>query len=202
MADFSLEDSYPGQIVAGTDEAGRGPLAGPVIAAAVILPRPLPDTLLGLDDSKKLSTARRETLAAVITQCADWAVAGASAAEIDQLNILRASLLAMRRATERLKNNPAVLLVDGKFAPDVSFKTQCVIKGDSRSLSIAAASILAKVRRDQIMCRYDAMYPGYGFERHAGYPTKAHRAAIIARGILPIHRRSFRLISQESVTIT
>lgn len=176
--------------VAGVDEAGRGPLAGPVVAAAVILPaRPCLD---GLDDSKKLKPAQRQTLAAAIeARALAWALGRAEVEEIDRLNILQASLLAMRRAVAALAVRPAALLVDGNQDPRCGLPTTTVVGGDGRWAPIAAASILAKVHRDREMARLDQCYPGYGLARHKGYPTAAHLQALARLGASPIHRRSF-----------
>ncbi len=176
--------------VCGLDEAGRGPLAGPVCAAAVILPPDWePD---GLDDSKKLSPARREALYDEITRRAlAWSVAFASEQEIDEVNILQATFLAMRRALAGLRIAPDFALVDGNRDPVLGIPTRCEIKGDGRYACIAAASVLAKVSRDRLMDEMDARYPQYGFVRHKGYPTKAHYEALAKFGPCPIHRRSF-----------
>ena len=182
--------------VIGIDEAGRGPLAGPVIAAAVCLP--LSCTLpAGLDDSKKLTHATRESL--FETLCATlpaWAVAGATNTEIDALNIRQATILAMSRALEALHDQisgaPAFpVLIDGDLTLPVQAPQVALVKGDGRSLAIAAASVLAKVYRDRIMETLDAVHPGYGLARHKGYPTGAHRRAVLERGHSPVHRRSF-----------
>ena len=177
-------------LVCGIDEAGRGPLAGPVCAAAVILP---PDwEPEGLNDSKKLSQARREALYEEITRGAlAWSVAFASEKEIDEVNILQATFLAMRRAMSGLKTTPEFALVDGNRDPGLGIPTRCEVKGDGRYACIAAASILAKVSRDRLMDQMDAQYPQYGFQRHKGYPTKAHYEALSQFGPCPIHRRSF-----------
>ena len=187
--DFRLEQSHPWP-VCGVDEAGRGPWAGPVAAAAVILnPDDLPD---GLDDSKRLSEKRREALAPIIrAKALAYAVAFASEQEIDQLNILRATGLAMRRAVEGLKLAPALALVDGNTAFALPCPVRTVVKGDSLSLSIAAASILAKTERDRLMVDLDARHPGYGFAMHKGYHSALHVAALDRLGPSPIHRRSF-----------
>lgn len=176
--------------VAGVDEAGRGPLAGPVVAAAVILdPDRIPP---GLNDSKRLTPARREALAPEIRAQALWALGLASVQEIDALNILRASHLAMCRALAALPARPDLALVDGNLLPrELPCPGQAVVKGDSRSLSIAAASILAKVERDRIMAGLDRECPGYGWAENAGYPTASHRQALIRLGPTPHHRRSF-----------
>lgn len=176
--------------VAGIDEVGRGPLAGPVVAAAVILdPRCVPD---GLDDSKALTAARRQELFEAITASAlGVAIASATAVEIDTINIRQASLLAMQRAVAGLAVTPASILVDGNDPPDFACRTEAIIGGDMLVASIAAASIVAKVARDAMMMRLCARYPGYGFSRHVGYATAAHRAAIAALGPCPEHRFSF-----------
>ena len=177
-------------LVCGIDEAGRGPLAGPVCAAAVILPRDWePD---GLNDSKKLSPERREALyEEIIRNSQAWSVAFASEQEIDEVNILQATFLAMRRALAGLTAAPDFALVDGNRDPLLGIPTRCEVKGDGRYACIAAASILAKVSRDRLMDEMDALYPQYGFLRHKGYPTKAHYEALAKYGPCPIHRRSF-----------
>jgi ribonuclease HII len=191
--DFSLETAafaQGAQWVAGVDEVGRGPLAGPVTAAAVRLdPAAIPP---GLNDSKKLSPPRRAMLAAALWAVADVSVAHASVAEIDALNILRASHLAMLRAVAGLKHAPDFLLIDGNQMPrGLICAARTVVKGDATSLSIAAASIVAKVVRDQIMVDLAQQHPGYGWETNAGYGTKAHLAALLNLGVTPHHRRSF-----------
>ena len=176
--------------ICGIDEAGRGPLAGPVCAAACILPAGL--ELEGLNDSKKLSEKKREALYALITEKAlAWAVCLVDEKTIDEINILQATFRAMRGAVEGLKLRPALCLVDGNRDPGLGLPTQTVVKGDARCACVAAASILAKVTRDRLMIAYDAQYPGYGFAVHKGYGTKAHYAAVDALGLCPIHRRSF-----------
>lgn len=177
--------------VAGVDEVGRGPLCGPVTAAAVVLdPSRIP---AGLNDSKKLSARRRAELAAQITACADWSVAHASVEEIDALNILQASHLAMCRAIAGLRTAPAHVLVDGNRLPKaLQISAEAVVKGDALSLSIAAASILAKEARDALMVDLAQQYPGYGWEKNAGYPTKDHLQALLDFGVTPVHRRSFK----------
>ena len=176
--------------VAGVDEVGRGPLAGPVIAAAVILDPKRP--VDGLADSKQLSEGRRERLAALLRERAlAWALGRAEVREIDAINILQASLLAMRRAVESLGLIPSRVLVDGNRCPALAVPVQAVVKGDSTVKAISAASILAKVARDQEMRDLDALYPGYGFARHKGYPTAAHLASLRRLGASPIHRTSF-----------
>jgi ribonuclease HII len=188
MPDFSLERCHRGP-VAGVDEAGRGPLAGPVVAAAVILdPNRIPD---GLDDSKKLAAGRREELFAVLSASAHTSVGIATVAEIDQINILQATFLAMIRAVDALAERPDHLLIDGPHLPADIGPATAVVKGDGRSFSIAAASIIAKVTRDRIMAELARRHPGYGWEHNAGYGTKSHRAAIIDLGVTPHHRRSF-----------
>ena len=192
-ADFRLEAELIAQGLwpaAGLDEVGRGPLAGPVCVAAVILdPDDLPD---GLDDSKKLSARRREALYEVIcARAAAVSVALAPAAEIDALNIRGATLACMARAARGLAVAPRFALVDGRDLPLLPCAGRAVIKGDATSLSIAAASIVAKVTRDRLMTRLDALHPGYGFAVHAGYPTPTHRAALAALGPCGEHRRSF-----------
>jgi ribonuclease HII len=193
MPDFSLERAHAGP-VAGVDEAGRGPLAGPVVAAAVIFTRhDLPRALARLDDSKRLDAPTRRALFAAL-QAFHGAVIGvgaASAREIARLNILGATQLAMQRAVARLATPPALVLVDGNRAPRFPCAARCVVGGDALSLSIAAASIVAKVLRDRAMAALDARWPAYGFAANAGYPTRAHRAALAAHGACPHHRAGF-----------
>ena len=179
------------QHVAGMDEVGRGPLAGPVTAAAVILDsQSIPQ---GLNDSKKLTARRRAEIADDIWLMAQVAVAHASVAEIDELNILRASHLAMQRAIDELPQRPDHVLIDGNMIPrGLKISAQTIVKGDARSLSIAAASIVAKVARDRIMCALAADFPGYGWDSNAGYPSKAHKMALQSLGVTPHHRRSFK----------
>lgn len=184
-----------GALTCGVDEAGRGPLAGPVFAAAVILDpaRPIP----GLADSKALSAPRREALAAEIRlRATAWGVASASVEEIDTLNILQASLLAMRRAVEGLAVAPAEVLVDGLHCPRLTVPVRSVVRGDATLASIAAASILAKVARDAEMRALHRIHPLYGFDQHKGYPTVAHLAALRAHGACAAHRRSFAPVRQ------
>jgi ribonuclease HII len=182
--------AYEGTLLAGVDEVGRGPLAGEVVAAAVILDERRP--IEGLRDSKKLSEARRETLVDVIRERAlAWAVASASVAEIDELNILQASLLAMRRAVEALDPQPEYVLVDGNHLPQWPYVAEPVVRGDDRVPAIAAASILAKVHRDRALVALAEQYPGYGFASHKGYPTAAHLEALRSLGVTPAHRRSY-----------
>jgi len=177
--------------VIGVDEVGRGPLAGPVLAVAVLSKRPL--DIPGLRDSKKLSAKQRQKLYdCICQQVASWAWAVASVKEIDTLNILSASLLAMQRATMQLKVKGACrVFVDGQHCPDLALPTQAIIGGDNLVAEISAASILAKVIRDKFMCLFDKRYPAYGFAQHKGYPTKAHLLAIKTHGVTPLHRRSF-----------
>jgi ribonuclease HII len=178
------------KLLAGVDEVGRGPLAGDVVAAAVILDPTRP--IEGLRDSKKLTEKKRRDLAVLIRERAlSWSVARASVAEIDEINILQASLLAMRRAVEGLPVQPEYVLVDGNRLPVWSYPSESVIKGDDRVAEIAAASILAKVQRDGEMEVLDQQYPGYGLARHKGYPTRAHLEALQTLGVTPLHRRSF-----------
>jgi ribonuclease HII len=182
-----------GCLVAGIDEAGRGPLAGPVVAASVILP--LRGTPRGIDDSKALTAQARETLFARIEQCAVVGVGAASVDEIDRLNILEASLLAMRRAVLSMPVQPRAILVDGNQLPDdLPCPARAVIDGDATSRSIAAASIVAKVVRDRIMDALAESYPGYGWERNRGYATADHRAAILRLGVTAHHRRTFAAV--------
>ncbi len=177
-------------LIAGVDEAGRGPLAGPVCAAAVILDPARP--IAGLDDSKRLSERRRDELEPEIqARALAWSVAWASAAEIDALNILKASLLAMSRAVAALDPPPGRVLVDGNRLPVLACPAEAIVGGDGLIPAIGAASILAKVARDRLMCRLDADFPGYGFAVHKGYPTRAHREALARLGPCPEHRRSF-----------
>ena len=185
----AMEEGF--SLICGVDEAGRGPLAGPVCAAAVILPPDL--ELEGLNDSKKLSEKRREALYPMICeQALAYGIAFASEQEIDELNILQATFLAMRRAVGQLGLKPDLALVDGNREPDFGdIPVRTIIKGDSRSANIAAASILAKVTRDRFMLEQDAQYPQYGFAVHKGYGTQKHYAALREFGPCPIHRRSF-----------
>ncbi|TQV85764.1 ribonuclease HII [Exilibacterium tricleocarpae] len=175
---------------AGVDEVGRGPLAGDVVTAAVILDPQQP--IAGLDDSKKLTEKSRAALFEEIqSKAKSWYIARASIAEIDRLNILQASLLAMRRAVEGLPIQPEHVWVDGNKIPRWDYPAEAVVKGDSRVAAISAASILAKVTRDREMIAYDKKYPGYGFAGHKGYPTKAHMEALERLGVSPIHRTSY-----------
>ena len=183
--------------VAGVDEAGRGPLAGPVVAGAAILPEHL-EGLPGLNDSKQLTAAKREALFAALLERADvhCSVGIASTEEIDRLNILRATHLAMARAVEGLSLRPDFCLVDGLPVPH-----RAIVKGDGRSLSIAAASVLAKVTRDRMMTEADAEFPQYGFAKHKGYGTKVHMEALRKHGPCPLHRRSFAPVSQMELSL-
>lgn len=182
--------SYRGNLLAGVDEVGRGPLAWDVVTAAVILDPKRP--IEGLNDSKKLTEKRRENLFTEIQlKAKSWCIARATVAEIDQINILQASLLAMKRAVEGLHIQPEHVLVDGNKLPAWNYSAEAVIKGDSRVAAISAASILAKVARDREMCELDKQYPGYGFAEHKGYPTKAHMEALEKLGVTSIHRRSY-----------
>jgi len=190
--------AYTGDLLAGVDEVGRGPLAGDVLAAAVILDPARP--ISGLADSKKLSEARREQLFVEI--CANahsWSIARASVAEIDGINILQASLLAMHRAVQGLHVQPEHVLVDGNKLPRWRYSSEAVVQGDNRVPAIAAASIIAKVTRDREMVELDARYPGYGLAKHKGYPTKAHIEALQLLGVTPIHRRSFAPVREVLV---
>jgi ribonuclease HII len=181
-----------GGLVAGIDEVGRGPLAGPVVACAVILdPANLPEALAGLTDSKALSAVRRDRYAAILRGCARIGLGAASVGEIDRLNILQATFLAMRRALAALPVRPDAALVDGNRAPGFGIPVETLVGGDRLSLSIAAASVIAKVARDRAMTRLALRYPAYGWDRNAGYPTADHLAALTASGITPHHRRSF-----------
>ena len=190
---WDIENKYFDEgvaIICGTDEAGRGPLCGPVTAGACILPRGL--VIPGLNDSKKLSEKKRDQLYGLITANAlSWAVESVSNELIDEINILNAAQLAMRRAIEKLTPSPELALVDGNIARDFPCRAVTVIKGDSVSPSIAAASILAKVTRDRICDELDSLYPMYGIAKHKGYPTKEHMDAVRKYGPSPIHRKSF-----------
>jgi len=189
----------PEGLVCGIDEAGRGPLAGPVVAAAVILDPSRP--IAGLNDSKKLSARRREVLAeAIRARALAWAVAAASVEEIDRINILQASLLAMRRAVAALAGGhgawPVHALVDGRHCPQLPCSAEAIVGGDGRIASIAAASILAKTSRDAGMRELHATYPQYGFDRHMGYPTAFHLRALEEHGVSPHHRRSYAPVAR------
>ena len=182
-------------LICGVDEAGRGPLAGPVSAAAVILDESRP--IAGLADSKKLSEKQRDQLAPVIREHAlAWAVAYAEVEEIDRLNILQATLLAMKRAILALHVQPHRVLVDGLYCPQTGIPSEAIVKGDSKVAAISAASILAKTARDELMLRLHEQYPQYGFDGHKGYPTAAHLAALREHGVSDVHRRSFRPVRE------
>ena len=185
----------PEGLACGVDEAGRGPLAGPVVAAAVILDPARP--IEGLNDSKKLSAKRREILVVEIrSKALAWAIAEASVEEIDRINILQASLLAMQRAVDALDIRPSQALIDGNRCPQLACPAQAIIGGDGLVASIAAASILAKTYRDAGMLELHATYPQYGFDRHMGYPTAAHLAALREHGVSPVHRRSYAPVAK------
>lgn len=185
---FGFQDTV--RLTAGVDEVGRGPLAGPVVAAAVILDPARP--IAGLKDSKQLSERKREALAAQIRSDAlAWALGRAEVEEIDAINILQASLLAMQRAVAALSLAPELVLVDGNHCPRLACPAQAIVKGDNLVPAISAASILAKVSRDREMLDLDARYPGYGLAQHKGYPSKAHLAALQTLGASPVHRRSY-----------
>lgn len=184
-----------GELICGVDEAGRGPLAGPVFAAAVILDPSKPIT--GLRDSKKLSPTRRDQLALIIQRDAlAWSIAQCSAAEIDELNILQATMLAMRRAIEGLSMTPTLALIDGNRCPVTAIRAEAIIKGDDKVLEISAASILAKTARDALLLEMHTRYPQYGFDQHKGYPTTLHLERLKQHGITPEHRRSFAPVRQ------
>ena len=192
-----LSNFGSGKVEAGCDEAGRGPLAGPVVASAVILPADYQNELL--NDSKQLKRSHREALEIQIkAEALAWAVCEVSPEEIDEINILNASFLAMHRSVDLLKIRPELLLIDGnRFKKYQSIPHECIVKGDGKYLSIAAASILAKVERDRIMTQAAQQYRGYGWESNAGYPTLKHRQAIRDLGITPLHRKSFRLLPEQ-----
>jgi len=201
MTAADLFEGTAGHLVAGVDEVGRGPLAGDVVAAAVILTESPPK---GVTDSKMLTPERRQALAERIRdEAVSWALGRATVAEIDEQNILQASLLAMRRAVEALPIQPSLVLVDGNRLPKWPYEARAIVKGDLTEPSIGAASILAKVQRDAEMLALHEHYPAYGFDRHKGYPTKAHLAALETAGISPVHRRSFgpvrRLLADPEV---
>ena len=190
----AVEKGY--RAIAGIDEAGRGPLAGPVVSAAVILPSM--DDTSGIDDSKKLSPAKRDRLFDHIYQSAVAIGVGiVDAAQIDRINILQAALRSMAIAARNLQPQPDYLLIDGNFEIPHALPQEAIKKGDSRSASIAAASIIAKVTRDRMMAIYHRHYPQYGFDRHKGYPTKAHKEAIRVYGISPIHRKTFKGVTEH-----
>lgn len=188
MPDFSIESGYSGIIVA-IDEVGRGPWAGPVMAAAAIIdPSRIPN---GINDSKKLSAAKRESFASALLECARIEIGIASVEEIDALNILQATKLAMTRAYEALGVDATIALIDGNQPPKLTCPTRCIVKGDSISLSIAAASIVAKVTRDRLMAELAKQHPHYGWETNAGYGTASHQEGLRLHGVTPHHRRSF-----------
>lgn len=190
---YEYEHLYRSQgfaVVCGVDEAGRGPLAGPVFAAAVILPDGLEN--IGLNDSKKLTEKKRDALFDIITEKAvAWCVASADEKEIDELNILNATFLAMKRAVDGLAVRPDLALIDGNRRPGTGIREETIVKGDAKSISIAAASILAKVSRDRYMLELDKKYPEYCFAKHKGYPTALHYEMIKKYGVSPVHRFSF-----------
>ena len=188
-------------LICGVDEAGRGPLAGPVSAAAVILDPARP--IAGLADSKKLSEKQRDRLAPIIReQALAWCVAYAEPREIDEINILQATLLAMKRAVEGLSVRPDQVLVDGLYCPATGIPSEAIVKGNSKVAAISAASILAKTARDEIMLRMHERYPQYGFDAHKGYPTAVHLAALRTHGVLDIHRLSFKPVRETLAPIT
>ncbi len=193
VPDYSLENKYREsglKFICGVDEAGRGPLCGPVCAAAVILPENC--EIEGINDSKKLSEKKREQLFEIIKEKAVcYGIAFASPAEIDEINILNASMLAMNRAVEQMNIVPDMLLIDGNCKKGIKYPCETVVKGDAKSISIAAASILAKVTRDRLLLELDEKYPQYGLKQHKGYPTAAHIAAVKEYGINEIYRKSF-----------
>ena len=192
MPDYTFEKEAAAEgyaCICGVDEAGRGPLAGNVVAAAVIMPEGL--VIEGLNDSKKLSEKKRDALFDIIKEKTVYSIAWATPAEIDELNILNATMLAMRRAVEGLPERADFALIDGNCSRGFSIPTKTVVGGDAKSMSIAAASILAKVTRDRQCAELDKLYPEYGFAGHKGYPTKAHREKVIEIGPCPEHRRSF-----------
>lgn len=186
---LSLFD-YEGEVICGVDEAGRGPLAGPVTAAAVILDPTRPIT--GLRDSKKLSEAQRDALAIEIKEKAlAWAIAECSEQEIDTLNILQATMLAMRRAVEALKMTPTLALIDGNRCPVMAVRSEAIVKGDDKVPAISAASILAKTARDHLLAQLHLQYPEYALDQHKGYPTALHLERLKQHGVSPIHRKSY-----------
>lgn len=187
---FDDDDNVEAQIICGVDEAGRGPLAGAVFAAAVILDPDYP--IPGLRDSKKLSEAKRDQLAITIKAHAKaWCIAQASEQEIDQLNILQATMLAMQRAVQGLSTTPTLALIDGNRSPKLAMASQAIIKGDDKVEAISAASILAKTARDAALMALHAKYPQYAFDRHKGYPTALHMARLREHGVSPVHRVSY-----------
>lgn len=189
---------FAGPLICGVDEAGRGPLAGPVVAAAVVLADDFDTT--GIHDSKMLSPARREIQRNRIIQSSSlWGIGIVDHAVVDRINVLQASLLAMKKAIENLPVAPDIILVDGRFEiPDLEFRQRAIINGDESELAISAASILAKTSRDEIMIGLDREYPGYGFKKHKGYPTRDHIANLNKLGPCPVHRKSFRPVLRFS----
>lgn len=184
------------RVVAGVDEAGRGPLAGPVVVAAVVLHPARP--IVGLDDSKKLSEKKREALFPLIqSQSAAWSVVEVSPEEIDQVNILQATMLGMKRAVEQLSLSPTLALIDGNRAPELSCQVKTIIQGDRLEPAISAASILAKVTRDRLMREMHVQYPEYRFDQHKGYPTALHLSLLALHGACPAHRRSFAPVRKQ-----
>lgn len=203
IADYGLIPNYSGlKLECGCDEAGRGCLAGPVVAAAVILPEDF--RCSELTDSKKLSEHQREKLRPIIEKDAlAWGVALVEAPEIDEINILNASILAMHRAVDLLKIEPEFIIVDGnKFKKYGEIPHQTIVKGDAKYLSIAAASVLAKTHRDAIMCHLNEQFPGYGWSKNKGYPTTEHRKAIFENGVSPFHRMSYRLLKEPELPLS
>ena len=191
--DEAFKNGY--KVIAGIDEAGRGPLAGPVVSASVVLPIDFTDP--DITDSKKLSPKKRDILYSRINEHALFIAIGfADIIEIDRVNILNASLNSMKRSVDNLLVIPDFLLIDGKFGIDTDIPQKAIIRGDSKSISIAAASIIAKVERDRLMFKFDQLYPEYGFAQHKGYPTKAHKQAIIEHGVTPIHRKTFKGVKE------
>ncbi|PIR39434.1 MAG: ribonuclease HII [Alphaproteobacteria bacterium CG11_big_fil_rev_8_21_14_0_20_39_49] len=193
MPDFSIEDGFRG-VIAGVDEAGRGPWAGPVVAGAVILNRD--DFPSGIDDSKKISEKNREYIFDKLQEVAQIGVGIVNVEDIDEMNILQASMLAMKKAVDNLSVKPDIALIDGNKCPVLDCKAHAVIKGDSKSLSIAAGAIIAKVTRDRIMKRIAEEFPYYGWEKNAGYGTKIHREGLEKYGVTVHHRKSFKPIAQ------
>lgn len=196
---LSLFD-HANELICGVDEAGRGPLAGPVFAAAVILDPQRP--IDGLRDSKKLTAARRDRLAVEIKAHAlAWSIAQCSEAEIDQLNILQATMLAMRRAVEGLSRQPSLALIDGNRCPVLTIRSEAIVQGDDKVPAISAASILAKTARDALLAQLHLQYPQYAFDQHKGYPTALHLARLRLHGVSPVHRRSYapvRILLEKS----
>ncbi len=196
-----MTELYTSELLAGVDEAGRGPLVGPVVAGAVMLDPEAP--IQGLADSKKLSEKKREALALLIKeQALAWAIAEASVAEIQSLNILQASLLAMQRAVTKLRVTPKLVWVDGLHCPELPMQTRAIVKGDDKVQAISAAGILAKVARDAKMFDLDKKYPQYGFAKHKGYPTKQHLEAMRLYGIMEEYRLTFKPVQKIAATFT